>query len=43
MRDLRAYERRHGNFSVDAVANESGEYVVPNVPPGVYGVRVSLG
>jgi hypothetical protein len=28
--------------SLDAVANESGEYVVPNVPPGVYDIRASL-
>jgi len=28
--------------SLDAVANPSGEYVVPNVPPGVYNIRVSL-
>jgi hypothetical protein len=26
----------------EAVTNGSGEYVVPNVPPGVYDVRVSL-
>jgi carboxypeptidase family protein len=27
---------------LEAVANESGEYVVPNVPPGDYNIRVSL-
>lgn len=30
------------SVSLDAVANDSGEYVVPNVAPGVYNLRVSL-
>ncbi len=28
--------------SLDAVSGASGDYVVPNVPPGVYNIRVSL-
>jgi hypothetical protein len=30
------------NVSVEALTNDSGEYVVPNVPPGTYDLRLSL-